>query len=110
MPDAKQPRSAKSPWRAPFNRFAQYTDETEVLVHLHISAVSRLIGLPDFYKEAFYWPDDHRMVVRATEEAKHAKDEAGKDFPLIHAHALLGLWSALESLIAAAARAGALPR
>jgi hypothetical protein len=43
------------------------------------------------------------MVVQAAAEAKHAKDEAGKDFPLIHAHALLGLWSALESLIEDAA-------
>lgn len=91
--------NTKSLWQIAFNRFATYVDETEMLVHLHMSAVSRLIGIPEFLKEAFYEPEDSEWLTSARKEAERAREEASKDFPLLHAHSLLGLWSALEALV-----------
>lgn len=85
-------------WQAAFHRFATYADEIETLVHLHMSAVSRLIGIPEFLK-ALYEPDDSEWMISANSEAKRAQDEVSKGFPLLHAHSLLGLWSALEALM-----------
>ena len=70
-----------------------------MLVHLHMSAVSRLIGIPGFLKEAFYEPEESEWLISARKEAERAKDEASRGFPLLHAHSLLGLWSALEALV-----------
>jgi len=64
-----------------------------------MQAVSRLIGIPDFLVEAFYEPEDSDWLIEARNTAALAKEEADGDFPLMHAHALMGLWSALEALI-----------
>jgi hypothetical protein len=90
-------------WYAAFKRFAVYSDETVALVHLHMTSVRRLIGVPQFLKEAFYEPEDSDWFVSASKQAALAEDEASKGFPLLHAHSLLGIWSALEALVEDAA-------
>lgn len=97
MPQDNRLESTKSLWAA-FRRFATYVDETEKLVNRHIAAVSRLIGIPEFLR-GLHESEDSAWLISAIKEAEHAKDEVSKGFPLLHAHSLLGVWSALEVLV-----------
>jgi hypothetical protein len=93
------PRGSRSRWHASFLRFAEYVDETEVLVHLHMTGVSRIVDWPNFLVKAFRLPETDESLIQARQEAKQAMPEYEKGFPLVHAHALLGIWSALEAMV-----------
>jgi hypothetical protein len=99
LSENRVPRDAENRWQAAIIRFAKYIDETETLVRLHTAGVSRLIGVPNFLKEAFYESEDSEWFISAKRLADVANTEASKEFPLLHAHSLLGLWSALEALV-----------
>jgi len=90
---------AEPPWYAPFRRFMKYIDETETLVRLHIHSVHRALAWPGFLSEALKVPEDEEMLVAARKTASDAQREVDRGFPLLHAHALVGLWSALEAAI-----------
>lgn len=91
--------TSEAAWVPPFGRVARYCQDTTVLIHLHMVSVSRLVEIPDFLVQAFYEPEDSKWLLSARSQAALAKEEVDSGFPLMHAHALLGLWSALEALI-----------
>ncbi len=96
------PHGSRSRWHAAFLRFAEYTDETTLLVHLHIAGVSRIIDWPRFFAELCgdeLLQKHQETYSRGQTEANSARPEAEKGFPLVHGHALLGLWSALEAMV-----------
>src|SRR5690242_9531974 len=90
---------SEPPWMQPFERFMTYIDETETLIHVHIHALGQSIAWPEFLSEALQVSEDRELLVSARRIAKDAKHEWDRDFPLIHAHAVLGLWSALEAAV-----------
>lgn len=96
---ASKGMSGRPAWHLPLLRYDEYANETLALVRLTMSGLSRIVWWPGFLKEAFYEPAESEDLIRAEREASLAKSEVENDFPLVHAHALLGMWSALEALV-----------
>jgi hypothetical protein len=100
MQAGQQPSPTNAhPWLVPFKQFTTYADETVALVNLSINGLRRIIAWPDFLKAAFHLDDSDDSVAEANRQAELARPEVERDFPLLHAHALLGLWSGLEALV-----------
>src|ERR1035441_464818 len=105
MQAGQQPSPTNAhPWLVPFKQFTTYADETVALVNLSINGLRRIIAWPDFLKAAFHLDDSDDSVAEANRQAELARPEVERDFPLLHAHALLGLWSGLEALVEDSAR------
>jgi hypothetical protein len=90
--------SGWEPWALPLFRYEDYANEAQDLVHLSMNGLSRILDWPGFLKELDV-PDDSDQLKSAVADASLAKSEVENGFPLVHAHALLGVWSALEALV-----------
>jgi hypothetical protein len=98
----------------PFRRFLDYIDTEERLLNLAMSGIASVTArekaLQTLY-EPLLTGKGHTSVMDVTpdeartriEQAKHmgelAQSELDAEFPLLHAHSLLGIWGALEALI-----------
>ena len=98
----------KSPeWAAPCNRFMRYMFQvidlldltrigTNILTMMPRAASVLLAGteLPEEQKATY-----ERQQKEAEKMARLAESEIANDFPLLHSHALMGAWGALEGMI-----------
>jgi hypothetical protein len=93
----------------PFERCLGYVLETVVLVDLSVQGILRFQG-EDRVTEArlnlrrFRSPDIPeedlaREMARAKEVAEFAREQAARGFDLLYAHAIVGLWGALETAV-----------
>jgi hypothetical protein len=103
---------------APLRRFSAYLKESDRLLHLSMRGISMLRAMPDVLEALAPWNEDSSEVTKldksvsddethpmkteietAKEEAGFAEKEVTSGFPLLHAHTLVGLWSAVEASI-----------
>lgn len=95
--------------REPFSRLHNYLHETVRLCSLSAQGMYGLRGQV-FAIEALYggegpWsftpePDEGKRAIEESRKlAELAKNEIDNDFPLLHAHAIVGVWGALEACI-----------
>ncbi len=94
--------------RAPFQRFLDYRDEEARLITLTLRAVTRLSRSADLFDaietirqhaDLPREPDADRVDEQNRQDIQLANEEMARDFPLLHAHTLVALWSALEVLV-----------
>lgn len=97
----------------PLLAFVDYMDQNQRLLHLSMRGISGLRAIPNTIKvlketdpEAYTGEEAtrkeaeyKRQLDRANAEAEFARKEMDDDFPLLHAHALVGVWGALEATI-----------
>jgi hypothetical protein len=99
-------KSGLADWaQAPFYRFLSFVTEDHVLLHLSISGIL-MLSKHDKLAEVLYETRDNQEDVEEAAQLKEsrrvaalARQEIERGFPLLHAHATVALWSALESLV-----------
>jgi hypothetical protein len=83
--------------------FGDYLANTERLLTLTYDGFNRVILMPQIHgilQEGTEMSEEQLALrERGKERAELARREIDSDFPLLHAHALLGMWSALETCI-----------
>jgi len=95
--------------REPFSRLETYLFETVRLCDLSARGIYALKG-QTILTETLYggegpWsfktePDQRKRVIEESKQlAELAKNEIDNGFPLLHAHAIVGIWGALEACI-----------
>ena len=94
--------------RVPFDHFIQFVQETHRILLMSMRGISGLQAMPGLIRalapveacardqQVESHNDD---LEEATQMAAFAKAEAESGFPLVHAHAIVGMWGALEALI-----------
>lgn len=93
----------------PFERFHEYVGETYRLCILSIRGIHEVrqaLGLAEVLYEApgpvsrTPEPGEAEAIIKEAKQfAELAQQEIGNDFPLMNAHALVGVWGALEVCI-----------
>jgi hypothetical protein len=93
----------------PFHRFFDFVDEAHRVLMLSMRGIAslRAAGLGaeallqlDLAKDARQrTPADEERLAEAKELASLAESEVDKGFPLLHAHAVVAVWGALEALV-----------
>ena len=89
---------------APFRRFLDQTERLGQIIHLSQTGISMLQGVPravEVLANVRGGSDSDEVrsrLERATREAELAKRELATDFPLVHAQAVVTIWSYLEAL------------
>jgi len=103
-PDTNKP-STPSWATAPFKWFLEETKQLDQLLSLAIRGISILQAMPEVVDAVAKaegrqgepkYVDDKKM---AQEAARLARNEVEGNFPLLHAHNLVAVWSLLEALI-----------
>jgi hypothetical protein len=75
------------------------------VVHLSLQGISTIIGMPGLVEamenldEETLSDESEKRIEQAKEDAELAQREADSGFPLVHAQAVVTLWTYLESLI-----------
>lgn len=92
-------------WYTPFRTFLRYCEDSNNLLDLTYSGARLVASEPDLLK-AIYDPSlpnsgdlNSDRMERSEKSAEVAKSEMERDFPLLHAHTLMGIWGALEALV-----------
>lgn len=89
----------------PFKAFVLQVERLEQIVNLTRSAIPVLLKTPDMLalihevEENPPTTEDLKKLEFAKEQAQLAKREIEEDFPVLHAFAVVALWSALEALV-----------
>src|SRR5690242_5096489 len=100
-------REGEPGWFEPFNRFIDYIYDVDDVMQLAEVGIGRIQSFPKMVRDLFPGISDSDAVRKADEEwleeqdkfAQLAQSEIDLDFPLLHSHALVGVWGALEYLI-----------
>src|ERR1700722_7269843 len=92
----------------PFDRFLNFIKEADRVLQLSVKGIYQiskqmplleaLDNLARFRAERKLAPFEPRDFNSAKEEAEFARLEIERDFPLLHAHSLVSVWSAIEAL------------
>ncbi|MGW5525515.1 hypothetical protein [Streptomyces xanthochromogenes] len=99
--------SEQKVWHQPFRIFSQYCHDTEDLIHITLQGAHRVSKEPEILS-ILYDPELHitegselnpERMAQSERHAEIAKRELKRSFPLLHGHALMGVWGALEALI-----------
>jgi hypothetical protein len=94
--------------KAPLTRFLDHCEESHRLLHMSMQGICGLRGIPQALEvlEETRREDDpvpegdaRARLKEARERAKFAEAEIERGFPLLHAHALIGLWASFEAAI-----------
>jgi hypothetical protein len=89
-------------------RHADYAAETEHVLYLSMQGLHWIYNQPAAMKAIDNWElvteeyDENiakKRRERAEKEATFVKKEVDQEFPLLHAHAIIDLWSTTESCI-----------
>jgi hypothetical protein len=98
---------SKSWLHDPFDRLRMYLEETTRLVALsrhgvgmvssNVGLIEALHGLDRAVEGQVVNEEAASEVAAARAESELAQDELKRDFPLLHAHSLVGVWGAAES-------------
>lgn len=92
----------------PAGFFLRYAEESRELIELSVRGTTLLVRQPTLTKALLDLseyragePDPERQAILDTAQrlADLATREIDRDFPLLHAHAIVGIWGALESWI-----------
>ena len=92
-------------WAEPCFRFMDYLFQVDDLITLTDEGITYLTKVPRILELAHtaLHPEknekDNETENRAKKRAELAKSEIAKDFPLLHSHAIMGIWGALEAMI-----------
>jgi hypothetical protein len=102
------PPDTRPNWsKEPFYRFFDYLETERRLLYLAANGIRGLVG-QEKIAEALHsvahlteTPEEEAQsrLETARQMAALAKTELDADFPLLHAHSLIGVWGALESLV-----------
>lgn len=91
---------------SPYELFRTYLADTARLVTLTYEGVQRIQGIPALYEVLANTgfkgvdADEQAAAAQAAQDtAELASAEIASNFALLHAHALMGAWGALESLV-----------
>ena len=76
--------------------WSSYSESAESLVHLTHEGLDTIRRLPDVMRELKLSDD---AIQSANFKAEYAAKEIDSGFAILHAHSLLGLWGAMESLV-----------
>jgi hypothetical protein len=107
MPCMTKPKEdgRKPAWATPCLRFIDYASDVDGLVTLTGDGISHLRRVPIILELAITGlgstdeaKSDERVKL-AKETAQLAESEIAKDFPLLHSHAVMGVWGALEAMV-----------
>jgi hypothetical protein len=102
---------AKQKWpdwsRQPFYRFLDYFENEQRLIWLAATGIQQVVraaGIAETLYGVRHLLDrdpesEAKHLSSALEAAEMATIEVEADFPLLHAHSLMGVWGALEALI-----------
>jgi hypothetical protein len=92
----------------PYYRFFNFVDEANRVLHLSIKGIVQisrqmplleaLDNLERIRSENDKRPFEPKDFTAAKQDAEFARQEIEKEFPLLNAHALVTIWSALEAL------------
>jgi hypothetical protein len=92
----------------PFDRFLTFIQEADRVLNLSIKGICQisqqmpllkaLDNLERVRAENAMKPFQPKNFQSAKAEAEFARQEIEKEFPLLHAHALVSIWSAMEAL------------
>ncbi|MFD7084069.1 hypothetical protein [Streptomyces sp. NPDC059918] len=88
-------------WRKPFRRFVDHMEDSDRLTRLTyrgIDSVAALVDIGGILNEYKRDEDSNRKAEGAKLKELSAA-EVSSEFPLLHAHAIMGEWGALECLI-----------
>jgi hypothetical protein len=89
----------------PLQRFLDSWKSDFRLLHLSMRGIHVLTGMPGIFETLIEGsdPEEHAELTsnltEAKKEAELAENECKTGFPLLHAHALVGMWAALEAAI-----------
>jgi hypothetical protein len=90
-------------WAMPCHWFAEYMLQVENLVKLTNYGVRGVINLAEILEITMQGKQRKEEQEKALEDAKQlarlADSEIASDFPLLHSHAIIGMWGALEAMI-----------
>ena len=93
-------------WRPSITRFKEHLEQTDRLIRLTVDGARQLESIPrilDTLRPAqpgYELPDPSGgAYTEAKKFATFAREEIALDFPLLHAHSLMGTWGALEAMI-----------
>lgn len=95
------PPSASASIRRTFDTWAEYSEETEILVHVTHEGFFRVQSLPEILRilRGALRESDAEGLARAERTASLSKRESDAGFPTLHAHSLLGLWGSFECFV-----------
>src|SRR5882724_12080636 len=96
--------------KTPLWRFLDYSKDSMRLLHMSMQGISIFTTIPKAVRvlkdidDPGYTPEErekrteefHQDLANAEAKAEFAGKELKEGFPLLHAHTLVGLWSALE--------------
>ncbi|MFD8667787.1 hypothetical protein ACFV1U_20630 [Streptomyces microflavus] len=88
-------------WRKPFRLFLSHMEDSERLTSLTyrgINGVVALLDIGEILKEGQDGEDSERSA-RSLQLKDLSNSEITSDFPLLHAHSIMGEWGAMECLI-----------
>lgn len=90
----------------PLNRIIDYADESRRLLHMSMQGIYMLRAIPKSVEALEFdsrGPDKyegpHTSMEEAQEIARLALAEKERGYPILHAHALVGLWAAFEAAV-----------
>src|SRR4051794_12162950 len=90
-------KQAEPEWEAAWHSFADYVEETNTILDLSMTAIAGLDGISAL-KKALRKTDEEVADAKKIEEL--ARHERTRGYPLLVAHSLVSLWSALEAGVA----------
>lgn len=94
---------------APFRRLLKYMEESDRLVALSVDGIRKIATMVPLAEalhnlnkdlmERHEVEQSERGIVLTRERAEFARREIENDFPLLHAHTLVGIWGAFEAAV-----------
>ena len=109
MAEKQQERSLEKPttpkWATrPFREFIDQAERLDQLLHLSMSGISMIRGVPKIVEVLAKVEEDsgehaRQKIENAKREADLAQKEVDEGFPLLHAQTTIALWSALEATV-----------
>jgi hypothetical protein len=94
--------------KPPFNRFIDYIDETDRILYLCMQGLVHMTKLPALAEAVIDFdpqspestePEERAHLEGTHQRAKFSAEEIERGFPVLHAHAVVALWAALEALV-----------
>lgn len=100
--EASEPlTNAPASIRQAFGTWLEYSEQTEILVHITHEGFMRVQRVPEILQiiHGALQDSDPEGIAHAERTATLSKKESEAGFPTLHAHSLLGLWGAFECFV-----------
>jgi|GEM_PF-805423 len=89
-------------WEAPIHQFLAYSEEVEILTHIHANGLNQLIARPKVLRilyDTIDNDDSKAELAEADRNAAYAEAARDNGHTLLLGHSVMGLWSALEAAV-----------